>query len=306
MRVARENLTVLLNRLSDRGEDLISVSHPSDEVGELLTVELGAHDDCTIWFSKRAEAYARARNDVGRNHPTTVYEDLPTRREYINAVMASGIVPIDNYDDVKAFVNRYGDPDLLAGHPPVFVGLDTNLLPWRIDRILGLRDPEEGVGYVNGLVLATGIRDELTWDHKCHETEPFVDAFGDPFEEYWNQPLGSARIGRLGLLTYRAIRDIQQADEIQCDRDDDKIVAAYDEYDHNQRCQMLLLSNDRNFVEPLNGQDQRRRPPRRGVATYSQWRYRQTFCNSRLTTTYNSRTTGSCVDVVAILCSDNR
>lgn len=47
-------------------------------------------------------------------------------------------------------------------------------------------------------------------------------------------------------------------------------------------------------------------PPRRGVATYSQCKYRQTFCNNKLTTTYSSRTTGFCVEVVAILCSESR
>lgn len=84
-----------------------------------------------------------------------MYEDLSDPK-YCKAVLASGIIPIANEDDVTAFVKRYGDPDLMAGHPPVVVGLDTNLTSWRIDEILGLRDPDDGVGYVNGFVLATG------------------------------------------------------------------------------------------------------------------------------------------------------
>lgn len=249
MRIRRRHLTLLLNRLYDRGDGTFSVSHPSREVGELLTVSLDDHDDCTVRFTTGRDDYANARGDVGRAYPTEVHDDLPEPDEYLKAVLASGIIEVGNFEAVKTLVERYGNPDLMAGHPPVLAGFDTNLLPWRIDRILGLRNPDEGVGYVNGFALATGVRDELDWDHKCHDTDAFVDAFGDAYEEYWNQPLGSARIGRLGLLNYRNIRDIQQADEINCQRGDGNIVSAYDEYSDDHRNDVLLFSNDRNFVE---------------------------------------------------------
>ncbi len=249
MRAAREHLAVLFNRLFDRGDERITVSHPSDEIGDLLTIELDAYNDSTVRFGTRLEAYAEARDEVRRQYPDAVFKDLPSPDQYVKAVLASGIIPIANHDTVEQLVNRYGNPDLMAGHPPVFAGFDTNLLPWRIDRIMGLRDPDEGVGYVNGFVLASGVRDELDWDYKVHDTDPFVDAFGDSYEEYWNQPQGSARIGRLGLLHYRNIRDIQQAAEIDCKEGDEAIVDGYDEYESEHRGDVLLFSNDRNFVE---------------------------------------------------------
>ena len=249
MQIARENLTVLFNRFLDRGDREITVSHPSREIGELLTIEFGDHDDCTIYFEQSVDDYAEARNELRRNHPETVAKDLPGANEYVKAVLASGIIEINNRDEVQTLVERYGNPDLMAGHRPVFAGFDTNLLPWRIDRILGLRDPEEGVGYVNGFVLASGVRDELDWDYKCHDTDPFVDAFGDQYEEYWNQPLGDARHGRMGLVRYRNIRDIQQAHEIDCDTGDEAIVDGYDNYEEQHRGEVLLFSNDRTFVE---------------------------------------------------------
>ena len=253
MRVQRRHLTTLLNRLYDRGDSRFSIRHPSEEVGELVSVDLGDPDDCTIRFTKRRDAYADARDDVRRSNPERVADDLPEPDQYVKAMMASGIVPIENLEEVRGFVARYGDPDLMAGHPPVFAGFDTNLLPWRIDRILGLRDPNEGVGYVNGFVLATGVRDELDWDVKCHDTDPYVDAFGPAFEEYWNQPVGSGRISRLGLLSYRDVRDIQQANEIECDRGDEAIIEAYDTWEANARGQILLFSNDRTFIERAHG-----------------------------------------------------
>lgn len=249
MRVARRNLTVLFNRLYDRGEKQFAVSHPSAEIGTLLTVELDDYNACTVRFETRRDEYIRACETIQSQYPESVHSDLPTPDQYLKAVLASGIIAIENIDDVTQFVERYGDPDLMAGHPPVVGGFDTNLLSWRIDRILGLRDPNKGVGYVNGFVLATGVRDELDWDYKCHDVDLFVDAFGRSYEEYWNQPLGSARIGRLGLLTYRKIRDIEQADEIRSESGDEAIIKAYDEYNETHRNQVLLFSNDRNFVE---------------------------------------------------------
>ncbi len=249
MRVKREHLTVLLNRLYDRGDDVFAVEHPSSEIGELLRIELDDYDSCTLRFTTSLDEYTTARQEVGRQYSDSVFEDLPKAADFRNAVLASGIIEPANQDDIETFLDRYGDPDLMAGHPPAFAGFDTNLMPWRIDRILGLHDPAKGIGYVNGFVLATGVRDELDWDYKCHDTDPFVDAFGDTYEEYWNQPLGSARIGRLGLLTYRRIRDIEQAVEVHSDEGDEAIIDAYDEYDREYRSDILLFSNDRNFVE---------------------------------------------------------
>jgi hypothetical protein len=249
MRVQRQHLTVLLNRLYDRGYDEFVVEHPSSEIGELLRIELDEYDACTISFETGIEEYTAARQDIGRQCPESIYEDLPAAEEFRNAVLASGILELANQDEIETFLDRYGDPDLMAGHPPVFAGFDTNILPWRVDRVLGLHDSDNGLGYVNGFVLATGVRDELDWDYKCHDTDPFVDAFGDSYEAYWNQALGSARIGRLGLLSYRRIRDIEQAIEIQSEEGDEAIIDAYDEYDREYRSDILLFSNDRNFVE---------------------------------------------------------
>lgn len=249
MRVKREHLTVLLNRLYDRGDETFTIDHPSDEIGELLRVTLDGYDSCTVRFDTDMDDYAATRQQLALEYGDRVAEDLPEVTAFRNAVIASGIIGFANQDEIKTFLDRYGDPDLMAGHPPVFAGFDTNLMPWRIDRVLGLHDPEQGVGYVNGFVLATGIRDELDWDYKCHDTDPFTDAFGQPYEEYWNQPLGAARIGRLGLLTYRRIRDIEQAVEIQSDEGDEAIIGAYDTYDQDQRSDIILFSNDRNFVE---------------------------------------------------------
>ena len=253
MRIKRDHLTVLLNQYFDRGDDTFTVEHPADEIGELLRVTLTGHDSSEVEFTKSIQEYAEARDEVRRSYPETVGNDLPEADEYLKAVLASGLLDIGNLDEVKQLLDRYGNPDLMAGHPPVFAGFDTNLMTWRIDRVLGLNDPDSGVGYVNGFVLATGVRDELDWDYKCHDTEPFEDAFGTEFDEYWNQPLGSARLGRLGQMTYRRVRDIEQALELNSETGDEAIIDAYDDYNREHRAEILLFSNDRNFIEEAQG-----------------------------------------------------
>ena len=249
MRIKRDHLTLLFNQLDDRGDGRFTIDHPCDEVGELVTVALGEPDASTVTFETDLEGYANARNAAELAHGKPIADDLPHHNDYRNAVVASGIVDIENLDEVTTLLDRYGDPDLMAGHKPVFAGFDTNLLPWRIDRILGLRDPDQGVGYVNGFVLAEGVRDELDWDVKCHDVDPYVEVYGEAAEEFWNQPIGSGRISRLGLSAYRELRDIQQAAEIGSAKGDEAILAAYDDWEDEVRGQVMLFSNDRNFVE---------------------------------------------------------
>lgn len=248
MDLPSDQLTILFNRLYDRGETTIEVAHPGDEIGTLARIDLDDWDDSTVRFPHDRDSYGNAVTAVARTHGNAVAGDLPSPRSFVNAAVAAGILPLANEADLATFLDRYGDPDLMAGHPPVFAGLDTNLLAWRIDEVLGLRDPESGIGTVNGFVLATGVRDELDWDDKCDDTHPFERAFGDRFAAYWNQPLGDVREGRLAHEQYRRIRDIERATEIESDPEDPGIISAYDDFQSDHRGRILLLSNDRNFV----------------------------------------------------------
>lgn len=173
-------------------------------------------------------------------------------------MVGSGVVELANNESITELLERYGSPDLNAGHRPVFAGFDTNLLPWRIGDLLGLRE----FGYwsrnptVNGFALATGVRDELDWDykHSSDDARALQDAFGPAFDEFFNQPAGSSREGRLGELHYRQLRDHQYADGIDTGRGDEAIINGYNEYLKESRKDLLLFSNDRNFVERARGQ----------------------------------------------------
>lgn len=247
MELPRPQLTVLLNALYDSGDARFSVRHPGDEIGELLRVDLDEPDASTVRFSMDRDEYANACQAVEREYGSDVVDELPDPRSYCSGLLTGGLLPPANAGEIEEFLDRNGSPDLTAGHPPVVAGFDTNLLSWRIADVLGLEPGPEAT--VNGFALATGVRDELKWDHKRSDTGRIESAFGSEFSALWNQPAGSRREGRLGENYYRLIRDHRYADEVITERGDEEIVQGYDAYQDDNRKDVLLFSNDRDFIE---------------------------------------------------------
>lgn len=70
MGLKHDDLTMLLNRLYDRGEDTFAVEHPADGIGALLRVTLAGHDGCEIEFSTSLEEDATARQASAPGIPT--------------------------------------------------------------------------------------------------------------------------------------------------------------------------------------------------------------------------------------------
>jgi len=247
MLLSRTRLTILLNALYDTGTTRITVSHPSEAIGDLLTVELGEPSASRVRLETTREDYAEARRAIAAEYGSTVADELPGPRSFANALLAGCLIEPANHDEIAAFLERNGNPDLTAGHKPVVAGFDTNLLPWRIADVLDLTPGQDAT--VNGFALATGVRDELNWDQKQSNTRPIEAAFGPEFDALWNQPAGARREGRLGENYYRQLRDHRYAEEVVTDRGDESIINGYDQYQDDNRKDVLLFSNDRDFIE---------------------------------------------------------
>jgi hypothetical protein len=254
MRVARRRLVVLLNALYDRGVESVTVEHPAAEIGELLRVRLEDDGRATVRFTAGAMAYRDDRETIPAKHGQPAYDDLPDAETYVRATVASGHVPLANHDDVLDFVERRGYADLDAGHDPVVLGLDANIMAWRLPEVLGV-DSETGATDerdrrpTNGYALATGVREELDWHYKQYNTHELTAAFGDEFARLDDQPAGANREGFLGLFEYRRLRTERTVDVVECDTGDAAIVDAYAAFDRTGRKRVLLLSNDHGFVE---------------------------------------------------------
>jgi len=256
LHLSRTQLTVVLNALHDTGTRNVSLSHPSNKIGELIQFNLNDPSQSTVRFTHNRRSYSEAVSEVSLEHPNAA-SDLPGDDEYANALVAGGLVELGNQSEIEGFLETHGRRDLNAGQRPLVAGFDTNLFPWRMHEVLDLYPNESGRDdqrpLINGYALSGGVFRELEWDNKISDTTELEDAFGKEFDKVWNQPKGSRRQGRLGEVQYRKLRDHQYADEIDSDRGDEEIVGGYREYQNQSRKDVLFLSNDRNVVERARG-----------------------------------------------------
>jgi rRNA-processing protein FCF1 len=248
---------ILLNALFDQEVDSILVKHPCDEIGELVRINLEDNGRASVRFTQGSMTYQDNRESIPAKHGEAAYNDLPDAHTYTRTMVASGHIELSNLDDIVEFVDRHGYADLEAGHDPVVVGLDANIMPWRLPEVLGIDSEtggtdEHGRRPTNGYALATGVKEELDWYFKQHNTHELTTAFGAEFERLDNQPAGANREGLLGLYEYRRLRTNRTVDIVDCDVGDEAIVEGYRKFNEQSRKKAILLSNDRGFVERSN------------------------------------------------------
>ena len=260
MIVPRDHLTILLNALYETDTRRVTVSHPCRDVGELLQFELGNPFGSSIRFTQSLNEYTDSRETVQREYGPDAYDDLPDASAYVRCLVASGVLDVQNRDAIETYVRRHGYRDLEAGHAPLVLGIDANIMPWRIADVLDLDhqegDPDDrGRSPTNGYALASGVEDELDWHYKQHQTASLVAAFGEEFERLDNQPAGDNREGFLGLYEYRRLIADRNIDILDSDTGDEAIVDGYRAFEADSRKEVLLLSNDFGFIELAEGAD---------------------------------------------------
>ena len=254
MILSRRHLTVLLNALYETDKRRVTVEHPCEEVGELLRFDLEGPFDSPVRFTQSLTAYDETREAVERQYGPDAYNDLPDYSAYVRCLVAGGVLDIENREEVDRFVRRNGYRDLEAGHPPVVAGIDANIMPWRMGDVLGIdhvNGPTDDADRspTNGYALATGVKKELDWHYKQHQTASLVDAFGEEFGRLDNQPAGDNREGFLGLYEHRRLMADRNVDRVACETGDEAIVEGYRAFDAESRKDVILFSNDFGFIE---------------------------------------------------------
>jgi hypothetical protein len=181
---------------------------------------------------------------------------------YIKGVTASGLIDIQNREELDKFIDRYGYQDLQEGHPPRYAAFDTNLLPWRMHQVLGI-DPvlhtqSGGRAPVNGYALLEGVDEELSISYRYGKNampaSVLADAFGPEYERLAGQPTEDNRETRLGLREYRRLRETRPHDIIPSETGDTGIIEGCAEYYADKPTGVILFSNDYGFVDQAREQ----------------------------------------------------
>jgi hypothetical protein len=257
MELARREALLLLNGLYELDERSITVEHPSAEIGELLRIDLDDDLEATVTVTTGAVSYESALDDIERAYGQQVREELPNSAAYVKAVTASGLVDIENREEVETTMTRYGYQDLHEGHPPRYAGFDTNLLPWRIHDVLEI-DPElhgdsAGRAPVNGYTLPAGVDTELSISYRYGENampaSRLAEAFGNEYARLAGQPTEDNRETRLGLREFRRLRETRPHDIVASDTGDTEIIEGCLDYYADEPTGVILFSNDYGFVD---------------------------------------------------------
>lgn len=191
MLFSHRQLPTLLNALYDTGKRTVDIDHPATEVDTLVRLRLEDPFESPVRFPQSLPTYAEARETIERRHGPAARDDLPDDSSFVRCLVASGLLELTNHDEIDAFVDRHGYPDLETGHAPIVVGIDANIMPWglgdllNIDHRTGTRD-DRGRAATNGYALATGVKSELDWYYKQYETKSLVGAFGTEYERLDN------------------------------------------------------------------------------------------------------------------------
>lgn len=90
MILSRDHLVPLLNALYRTGTTRLSISHPSEAIDELLSIELGDPEASTVEFTTDLDEYANAHETVYREHGQNAFDSrVRVRAQPINMSASS-------------------------------------------------------------------------------------------------------------------------------------------------------------------------------------------------------------------------
>lgn len=245
MIIPRQKLMVLLNELYYSKVNKIEICYPP--LGFLYSLDIG--EKCKFSIIDQKE-YDDKRNDLIKKL-RKFEEEIPNFENLINILTISGILYLQNIEDIRKQIDDKCERDLYQGDKMLFIGFDTNILMFRTNRII--QDLYKGRG---GICLVDLISKELEliWDKK-YKGKNLQNL---PQELYFlqlfaNQPVPKARQARLASVEYRFIKNNPNTRQIVTDflageGSDPKIIASYKKFEKDNDVDVVLFSGDMNFT----------------------------------------------------------
>lgn len=254
-KITREQLPLLFNALYSTGNPTVSVDHKSNLISTLYQIELGRGNPASIRFTKDVDQYQEDRSEVGRRHGEQAESEIPDHRAFVGA-FTSSVLEFDNQDEISDFIDPYRNRRLEHGNAESLAVFDTNLIQYWPAHQLGVA-PEQEQG-LNGYAVVTGVRDELMdydGNEKINNTRQLEDAFGQEYRELRNQLKKTPRQLRLGRQYFSRLQRELYTEKIQSEMEDNNITAACEEAHQTGGFDLLLFSNDSEFISAARGRE---------------------------------------------------
>ncbi len=243
-KITRKQLPLLFNALYSTGSHTLSVNHKSNIISTLYKIELDHGKPASIRFTNGSNQYKEELSEVERRHGKQALSEIPSFRSFIGA-FTSRVLKFDNQDQISEQIEPYRNRRLQHRNSAALAVFDTNLIQYWPARQLGVA-PELDGG-LNGYGVVTGVRDELMnydGNEKINNTRDLKEAFGQEFEELFNQPKGTPRQLQLGRQYFTRLQRELYTEKIRSEIGDNAITAACEDSDFD----LILFSNDSGFI----------------------------------------------------------
>jgi len=241
MIIPLKRLMVILNELYYGGAKALEVSYPPIDL--IYSISLG--EKCKLSIPSRKEYDARRIEAI--KITGEFGNEIPNYNNFTDILTASGILAPKNIDEINTQINEKCRRDIYKGDKMLFIGFDTNILMYRLNRII--REIYRNRG---GLCLSYLVSRELArkWDRKYdYQKLQNVPPRMSFMKSFPNQPVLSVRQSRLGSVEYRFIRSDPHTREIMTgDGADLEIIDSYKKFERDNDVDVVLVSSDMNFA----------------------------------------------------------
>ena len=242
MIIAKDEIITLLNEFYLNGIYRLKVSSPLFR--EIYSFELRKEP---VVSAMTLDQYSEKYDSLRLKCVPEVAEEIPgPTEEYRWIFQSSGVLKPENYAEIVKELEDEADRDFMRGDKPLYVGFDTNALISRFPVIM----PEVKCGFC----LHCGTLKELHpryIEEKIRGTKANVlKKYG--FTEVLNQPPLKVRKFKVGAVEYRKLKRREYAEEIEGEPGDLSMIKDYQNFQRSRNADVLLISEDSNFVEVAN------------------------------------------------------
>jgi len=235
---------MMTNALFERNNSF-SIRYPP--IGDILTVTKR---------SGNVKLDIISRKDYQEKYATFCSRFPECEREipdYGDLMVAFYCADIPGLQDVeKVLQDEVSRHKVFQGQKPLWIAYDTNVLRHRFHSNIHAFLESKKLSGALGHVVAQGVIDEINRGmnnkYKPEQIKLLEKSFREA-SQFFNQLNLSARLHQIGVLDVNAIKKHDVFMRVKSGVGDEEIIKGYSRFEEDRRAEVLLFSNDSNFIQ---------------------------------------------------------